>query len=296
MISTQTVDVLCVGHASYDIVVSVPYYPHSNEKVFADTLLMCGGGPAANAAVTVARLGYRSAFAGYLGNDTYGTLHFTELAKEGIVMDYLMRGIYPTPLSVVVVQPNGDRMLVNYKGATQPLEESTISFSSIRPAVFLLDGHEPYLSKPLSTLGIPTVLDAGSVHYGTQCLLDSVDFLVASEKFAQQWLGEDNPERALHSLAEHAPAVVITLGERGLLWKKEGQCGHISAFPVAAVDTTGAGDVFHGAFAAGLSAAMPWLELLRFATAAAGISCTHLGARPSIPYREEVERFLKRVS
>lgn len=285
-------DVLCVGHASYDLVFTVPRHPLPDEKIFADGFIACGGGPAANAAVAVARLGYRAAFAGYLGDDPYGDLHAAELRREGVATGLVVRGAAPTPVSAVLVKPDGSRALVNYKGETGPLPATAIDFSGIVPKVLLLDGHERNISLPLTGRGVPTVLDAGSVHAGTEALMWLVDYLVCSEKFAREWLGADDPERALARLAERSPAVVLTLGERGLLWKRGSESGRLPAYPVAAVDTTGAGDTFHGAFAAALAAGFPWGEILEFAGAAGALCCTGLGARPAIPGREQVDRFL----
>jgi len=277
------IDVLCVGHASYDLVFAVPRHPEADEKIFADSLIACGGGPAANAAVTVARLGYRAAFAGYLGLDAHGELHHAELLREGVATGWIARGTAPTPLSTVLVKPDGRRALVNYKGDTRPLPADTIDFSTIAPKVVLFDGHEPELSAPLLARKIPSVLDAGSLHRGTEALMSAVDYLVCSEKFARQWLGEDDPRRALAALAERSPAVVITLGERGLIWSKEGESGALPAFRVEPVDTTGAGDAFHGGFAAGLAAGLDWPGLLRYASATGALCCERLGARPGLP-------------
>ncbi len=289
-------DVLCVGHASYDLIFSVPRHPAADEKIFADAFLACGGGPAANAAVIVARLGLRSAFAGYLGEDVYGQLHARELEGEGVDISCLARGARPTPLSAVLVKPDGLRALVNYKGETRPLPEDGIDFSRVRPKVILFDGHEPHLSVPLAATaraeGIPLVLDAGSLHEGTRALVKQVDYLVASEKFAAQWLGTADEKAALSQLAEQAPVVVITLGERGLIWRKEGENGSLPAFPVQAIDTTGAGDAFHGAFAAALAKAMPWPALLRYASAAGALCCQRVGARPGLASAGEINAFL----
>jgi len=292
-----THDVLCVGHACYDLVFSVPRHPLADEKIFADALLACGGGPAANAAVIVARLGLRSAFAGYLGEDLYGDSHALEFAQEGVDTRWLVRGANPTPLSAVMVKPDGARALVNYKGATRALPTDAIDFSAIRPKVVLFDGHEPHLSLALAgrarAEGIPTVLDAGSLHEGTKALMGQVDYLVASEKFAGQWLGSADEQAALAGLSELAPAVVITLGERGLVWRKDGASGAWPAFPVQAVDTTGAGDALHGAFAAGLAAGMAWGELLRYASAAGAWCCGQAGARPGLATQAELHVFLR---
>jgi len=294
---SRPVQVLCVGHASYDLFFSVPRHPEADEKIFAESLLSCGGGPAANAAVTAARLGYTAAFAGYLGNDPYGQIHFEELRQEKVSTDWIVRGPSPTPLSAILIKPDGKRALVNYKGGTEPLPANSIDFSAAAPEVVLFDGHEPAVSGPLCAWArsesIPTVLDAGSLHTGTDALMFAVDFLVCSEKFARQWLGDNDPERALHRLAERSPAVVITLGEYGLIWKKGAESGRLAAFPVKAVDTTGAGDAFHGAFAAALASGQNWQDILRYASAAGALCCTKAGARPGIPNREELESFLK---
>ena len=279
----ERVDVLCVGHASYDLVFAIPHHPAADEKLFADAHLNCGGGPAANAAVTVARLGYRAAFAGYLGRDLYGQLHAAELEAEGVDTRCLARGAAPTPVSVVLVKPDGSRALVCHKGATAVLEADAVDLAALDARVLLFDGHEPNLSAALLARPVPKVLDAGSLHPGTEALMSRVDYLVCSEKFARQWLGEDHPERALERLADIAPAVVITLGERGLIWRASGETGRLPAFPIEPVDTTGAGDALHGAFAAGLAAGLDWLDLLRYAAAAGAACCEVLGARPGLP-------------
>ncbi|MFZ4704097.1 MAG: carbohydrate kinase family protein [Candidatus Methylumidiphilus sp.] len=290
-----THDVLCVGHASYDLVFSVPHHPLADEKIFAEEFIACGGGPAANAAVIASRLGFRSAFAGYLGNDLYGESHALELLKEGVDARWMVRGSDPTPLSCVLVKPDGARALVNYKGSTRHLPAGRIDFSDIHPKLVMFDGHEPLVSIPLAdqsrTKGIPTLLDAGSLHQGTQALMSRVDYLVASEKFALQWC-QGNDETALVKLSELAPVVVITLGERGLIWRKDGVNGALPAFPIQAVDTTGAGDALHGAFAAGLVAGLPWEELLRYASAAGAIACQRSGARHGLATAAEIADFL----
>ncbi|MGZ8160457.1 MAG: carbohydrate kinase family protein [Methylobacter sp.] len=286
---TINVDVLCVGHASYDLIFSVSRHPGADEKIVADSLLSCGGGPAANAAVCVAKLGLTSAFAGYLGRDLYGDKHFQELTDYGVGTQLIIRGTSPTPLSTILVKPDGKRCLINYKGDTQALSAAALTFTDVPAKVVLFDGHEPLISLPLAEqarqTNIPTVLDAGSVHEGTLALMNRVDYLVCSEKFAAQYAGYER--QALSRLAELAPAVVITLGERGLIWQRGSEQGSLPAYPVTAIDTTGAGDAFHGAFAAALAAGMEWQALLRYAGAAGALCCTQMGARIGLPGRKE---------
>jgi len=293
----KNVDVLCVGHASYDLVFTVDHQPDADEKTFAEKLISCGGGPAANAAVTVARLGLTSAFAGYLGNDVFGQRHLAEFEREAVNTDLIVRGDSPTPLSAILVKPDGRRTVVNYKGATPALPAKRINFSKWHPRVILFDGHEPEVSMALmqniKDRGILTVLDAGSIHRGALNLLERVDYTVASQKFAYEYTGKENPQEAALKLSQHSPAVVITLGEAGLVWKAGDSKGALPAFSVDAVDTTGAGDAFHGAFAAGLACGKSWQELLIYATAVGALCCMRYGARPGIPSAGDVAEFLK---
>jgi len=294
MIETKLeVDVLCVGHACFDLIFTVDRHLGPDEKGVASSFTSCGGGPAANAAVTVSRLGCKAAFAGYLGNDIYGKKHIKELEKESVITDLVVRGSSPTPLSAILVKPDGKRTLINYRGSTKRLKIDDIDFSNCNPKAILFDGLEPEISFPLAEFarkrGIPTILDAGSVHYGSKKLIHMVDYLVASKKFACEFTSETDEEKAVKKLSEYAPSVVVTLGERGLIWKDPGKMERYPALKVNVVDTTGAGDAFHGAFAAGIAEGKKWDELLRYSSAVAALCCTKLGARLGIPTSEEVK-------
>jgi sulfofructose kinase len=269
--------------------------------MLADALHQCGGGPAANAAVTVARLGHRSAFAGYLGRDVYGDLHLQELEAAGVRTDLIVRGDAPTPLSVSLAKPDGRRSLVNYSGEKRPLPINSIPFHHCHSRFILFDGWEPDISPLLAQWArqesIPTILDAGSVHRGTEALAPLVDYLIGSEKFGRTYTGEADPVRAAAKLSElGGSAVILTLGQQGLVWQKGAETGRLPAYPVKAVDTTGAGDAFHGGFAAGLVRGLAWDDLLRFASAVAALTCTQLGARLAIPTDTAVQDFLEEVT
>lgn len=290
------VDVLCVGHAAYDLTMTVDRHPGPDEKCSATGLVKSGGGPAANAAVAVARLGGKAAFAGYLGEDLYGCEHLKELEREGVRTDLIARGTHPTPLSLILVKPDGSRTVVNFKAETPPLKANQIDFACCTPAIILFDGHEPLISKPLAEAarkrGVVTVLDAGSVHRGTVELLPLVDYLVASERFAVDFTGESDPERAFEVLRHESRSLVVTLGQRGLRWSELNTEGGLPAFTIDALDTTGAGDTFHGAFALEMAKGTGFVSALIFASAAAAMSCERLGARLSIPGREVVNGLL----
>ena len=292
------VDVLCVGVASYDLIYTVPFQPGPDAKMWASALDRCGGGPAANGAVTASRLGFSAAFAGYMGDDAFGDEHLTELDQEGVNTDLVIRGPAPTSLSAILVKPDGSRTIVNYPGGASIMPAGTIDFSAFQPQVILFDGHEPFISPPLARAakeqGIESVLDAGHVRQGTSELLELVNYAVCAAQFAQEYTGLADPEQAAKILAEHAPHVVVTLGDRGLVWhSNEHGHGRLPAYPVEAIDTTGAGDSFHGAFAAGVAAGWDWLTLLNYASATAALCCTRIGARHGIPTGQEVIDFIK---
>lgn len=288
-------DVLCVGASSFDLTFAVPTHPIPDEKMVADALWACGGGPAANAAVVVARLGGSAAYAGYLGADVFGDQHWAELQADRVITDFVVRGAPATPLSVVLAKPGGERVLVNYRAAA-PLPADGLDFGSVRAKVLLFDGHEPELSltavQQAKPHGSQTVLDAGSVHRGTLALADQVDYLVCSEKFALDFTGETGVEAALSKLVECNSNVVITMGVKGLRWQTALGQGRLPAYPVNAIDTTGAGDAFHGAFALCLAQNKPWLDTLKFSSAVAALTCTKLGARSGLPNRAAVDKFL----
>ena len=288
-------DLLCVGHASYDISMAIEKHPGPDEKLFADAMNLSGGGPAANAAVCAARLGGRVAFCGYLGHDLFGDLHMSEFRHEGVDSSLVVRGQYPSPVSQILAKPDGRRALVNFKGDTPWLDVDAVEIN-VAPKVLLFDGHEPQISLRLcheaAEKGVPTVLDAGSLHQGTQSLAGLVDYLVASEKFARQWCETEDMYRARDELAAISDNVVITLGGRGLIWAADGSMGEMNAFAVHAVDSTGAGDAFHGAFALALARGMAWDELLHFASAAGALTCTRLGARSALPDQAHIQRLL----
>ncbi len=294
---SERIDVLCVGLATFDIILEVDHHPGEDEKSFASTLLSCGGGPASNAAVAVARLGGKGAFMGYLGKDVQGEQHLQELLEENVHTEGIVRGESPTPLSVILVKPQGHRTVVSYKGASPSLPWRPERMPATLPGCVLFDGHQPGLSVPLARLcvekGVPTVLDGGSVHEGTLSLLPLVDHAVVSTSFARRFSGEHDLEKAMARLKDQAPCVVITMGEKGLLWQKGGSSGHVKAFSIDAVDTTGAGDTFHGAYALCVSRGEDLAATLKKSSAAAALCCRKVGARRGIPRKRELNDFLQ---
>jgi len=295
-VNTHSLDVLCVGHACYDLVFAVDHHPEPDEKASASAFTSCGGGTAANAAVTAAMLGAFTGFAGYLGDDIYGEQHLAELHAAGVDTRLVVRGPAATPISAIFVKPDGARSIVNHKGDTNRLTEAAVPYQAASPRAVLLDGHQPALALAVAAWArqhdITTILDADTLHTGNIALVRRCDIVAASEHFAQAFSGSATAAAGMAALATLAPAVIVTLGERGLIWQRHGETGDLPAFAVDVVDTTGAGDTFHGALAAGAARNMPWLELLRFASAAGALCCTTQGARLGIPTAAAVAALL----
>ncbi|MBO9392441.1 PfkB family carbohydrate kinase [Caldilinea sp.] len=295
----QNVDVLCVGLACYDLIFTVDHHPGPDEKARASAFMGCGGGTAANAAVAAARLGASAAFIGYLGTDIYGDQHLAELHAAGVDTRLVVRGTEATSLSAIFVKPDGARSIVNYREAiVTRLTPAHVPFAQMRPKAILFDGHQPALAIAMANWArdhnIPTVLDADTVNEGHDELVRLCTLIAASERFSQEYTGASSPQAGMAMLAQQAPAVIVTLGERGLIWQRGAQAGALPAFPVQVVDTTGAGDAFHGALAVGVAQGMAWDEMLRFASAAGALCCTRRGARPGLPSLTEVQALLLR--
>ena len=298
--SGKKIDVLCVGMATYDLTFIVSSHPKPDVKCFASHYKECGGGPAANASVSVSRLGGNAGFSGYLGYDHFGQIHYEELLENSINCDLVIRNKFPTRLSVILAKPNGDRTVITYEEKTPLIKKTELNFNLaiIKPKTILFDGHESKISlllaKKAKSLGIITILDAGSVHKGTLTLLPYIDYLVCSAVFAKAYISSKNLNKILNELTKIVKNVVITLGKNGLIWKTDNSSGKLKAYKINAIDTTGAGDTFHGAFALGVAKNKKLIDNLIYSSAAAALCCSKIGARKGIPKNKEVESFIKR--
>lgn len=287
-VSMKQVDVLCIGYACWDLNFNVPALPGPDEKIMTDRMISEGGGPAANAAYAVNRLGGRAALAGRLGKDAWGRAHLEELQSAGVDTSCILLTDTPTSQSVILVTPGGHRSLVNYRPGAAP---QRYQFNAFNPGCILVDGHEPEgAALALEQFqGVPSLLDAGSLRTSTKDLLDKVRFVVASAAFARELSASGKPDDWIACLSQYPARVAVTDGNRGVYWK-EGQnpLVHLPALDVSAIDTNAAGDIFHGACALALARGHTFDEALRWANRVAGISTTRAGGRTSCPAAEEV--------
>jgi sulfofructose kinase len=299
----MSIDILCVGHASYDLSMFVERFPAENSKSETLEWMECGGGPAANAAYLASVWGARCALAGVVGNDVYAARIREELQSAAVDVSLLeTRPRHATPVSMILINnQNGSRTIVNRKAPGAPLQVEAGALAEMRPRVLLFDGHELEASRA-ALEAFPdavSILDAGSWRAGTADLAGRVDYLAASERFALQATGlaglhdEAEEQECVRRLrAEYSTWVIVTLGEKGLAGEDEAGYFRLPAYPAPVVDTTAAGDIFHGALAYALAGAAPLRESLRLASMAASLSVRVAGGRASIPRLAEVREAL----
>ena len=301
----RRIDVLGLGVTAVDDILYVPAYPPPDGKVEVRLRERHCGGLCATALVAAARLGARCAFAGTLGADDDSRFVREALTREGVNVRHIVRkaGAGPVRSAVVVDESRRTRNIFydtsRARGADPRRPPKAVILSA---RVLLVDrfGIPGMIraARIARAAGIPVVADFESSHlpcFGE--LLALVDHLIVSENFARHLTKAKNPAHAAVKLwrAERS-AVVVTCGAAGCWFvdARAKQPKHISAFHVKAIDTTGCGDVFHGAYAAVLSRGLSLEERLRFASAAAALKARQHGGQAGIPTLEQVRRFLKR--
>lgn len=281
-----------IGHCVWDQLLLVPRYPAIDSKNLAQGRAEGGGGPVPTALVAAARQGVPCRFLGLVGEDATGRAILHELEREGI--DVSACRVLPgqaSPLaSIWIEQGSGKRTVVLDRGALPPLTEQDLPPLDWQAGeLLLLDGKDPIClpaARAARAAGARVLLDLGSERANVDELLAECDLLIASKAWLMSYLPDQDLFRAVASLHERGPAcVAVTLGAGGLVQGERGtKAGWFPAWPgTKVVDSTGAGDVFHGVFAWALLAGQPWLQALKAATVAGGMACSALGGRAAIP-------------
>lgn len=294
--------ILCVGHSAYDITYLLPNFPVENKKYKAQERIMVSGGPAGNASYLLGKYGENVSYITILGNDVYGNEILNDLKSVGVdTKNIIVKDEYVTPCSIIIANgSNGSRTIINYR-EEERFEKVEFKYEN-KPQILHFDGHELDLALKAIELFPDTikVLDAGTYKEGTVVLGALVDYLVCSEDFAKDYckigkIEEENFLEVLLKLKElNKKTVIVTLGERGSIMEENGEVRKFKAFKAKAIDTTGAGDIFHGAFVYGLSNGFSIEKNIEFSSACAALSVEKLGGRNSIPEIEEVIKRIKR--
>jgi sulfofructose kinase len=300
-VAQKRVDVVGLGLNATDTVIRVREFPAlgGKEKLLSST--MQAGGQVATALVTCQRLGLHTRYIGKVGDDFPGKFQLSSLKREGIDVRYtkVARGT-PNQLAYIVVdQKTGERTVFwdrDPKLAVTAHELEPPAICSAR--VLHLDGCDVEAcceaARWAKASGIPVVADLDTVYKKVERLFPLIDYLIASANFLPAFTGDDDPFRVLEYMAREFQISTpgMTLGRDGALVYSQGRYFYSPGFVIETVDTTGAGDVFHGAFIYGLLAGWELGRTLDFANAMAGLNCTQLGARGGIATRAAAEKLM----
>ncbi len=292
-------DVVGIGANSVDYVHLLPGYPQpfgtfAKMKIEHQEIL-CGG-QMATAMCACARLGLRAKYAGVTGTDENGRRVRAELKRRGIdLSDVIIRDAQNQFAVILVDRTNGDRIVLWDRDERLVMRERDMPVEAIAEARAL---HVDDVDQPAAIRaaliarehGVPVTSDIDRLTERTSELIEAVTIPIFAEHVPPRITGGHDQESALAAMRRpHHRMLCVTLGERGAMALDAQGVHHAPAFRVDAVDTTGAGDVFRGAFIYALLRGWPTDDILRFANAAAAVSCTRLGALGGIPSLEEVE-------
>ena len=290
------IDLVGVGLNATDTLLLVSKYPSLGGKVAFDQEILSPGGQVASALATCGKLGLRTKYIGAVGDDERGRIQMASLREAGLNLDDLeIRVGCPNQSAYIVIdQSTGERTIFWHRPNCLSIDPAHITPEKIVGARMLhIDGHDtPAVARAARIArqhGIPVSVDVDNVYSGFDQALASVDYLVGSTEFPARWTGERDPFRALERIQnEYGMRVAaMTLGPHGALAREDGKFIYSPGFVVNCIDTTGAGDVFHGAFCYSVLKGFTVRDALEFSNAMAALNCTRLGARGGIAMADE---------
>ena len=295
-------DIVGVGLNATDTLILLPRFPSYGGKLPFDREILSPGGQVASAMVTCASLGLRTKYIGTLGDDERGAVQLESLRASGVNLDDIeIRANCPNQSAYILIdQTTGERTVLWHRDECLRIDPASLTPDKIACARLLhIDGHDtPAVSRAAEIARrhqIPVSVDVDTIYPGFELVLPNVDYLVGSSEFPSRWTGEPDPFRALAMIQDEygMRVAAMTLGAAGSLARAEGRFVYTPGFIVDCVDTTGAGDVFHGAFCYAVIECMPVREALEFSNAMAALNCTALGARGHISNLAEAQAFAR---
>jgi sulfofructose kinase len=297
-------DVVGVGLNATDTLILLPKFPAYAGKVPFSEELLSPGGQVASAMVACASLGLRVKYIGTVGDDMRGQVQMESLRGSGINLDDVhVRKNCPNQTAYILIDgTTGERTVLWSRPECLRLDPDEIRPEMITSARLLhIDGHDtPAVAKAAEIArahSIPVTVDVDTIYHGFDGVLPNVDYLIASSEFPVQWTNERDPFKALELIQnEYGMRVAaMTLGAHGALARVNGRFVYSPAFVVNCVDTTGAGDVFHGAFCYAVLRDLPMREALDLANAMAALNCMAIGARGGIRRLEDAKALMARA-
>lgn len=296
--SPQSGLILCSGIATQDFVFGVDRMPDRATKYRANQFSCGGGGSAANYAATIARLGGSVGLVSRLGNDGIGDGIVAELDGEGVDCRFIKRFAgHQSSLSAIVVDPQGERMIILYMDKDLPVSAEWVPELPPQTVAVLADSRWPegnlVMLRRARAAGVHAILDGDLPGVSVEAM-KAANLVAFSFEGLLASTQETALEPALRKAASWSDAtMVVTQGGDGVSWlDAQGRLRHLPAYRVDAVDTLGAGDVFHGALALAISEGQTLGQALRFSSAAAAIKVSRFGGRLGAPKRSELMAFM----
>ena len=289
--------VVCVGHSTYDTTLPMDNYPEENVKYRIKEHIECGGGPASNGAYLLAKWGMDTAIASIVGDDFYGQKVIEDFKNIGADTTYLevKEGHMTSSSFIIANRSNGSRTIITSK--KDPIRKLSQDVN-IHADVILIDGEHPETAHEVldKNPNAISVLDAGRLNDDTRALGKKVTYVVCAKDFAENFVEEEIDSTNIEQLTRiHAKLVeyfntniIITLEATGSFTIIDGVYQIIPSIKVKAIDSTGAGDIFHGAFTYFIANNYPLYDAIKLSSITGGISVTRVGSRFSIPDLEEV--------
>lgn len=290
-------DIVGVGLNAVDYLVGLSRFPVPGEKLRMSAFAREGGGQVATALVALSRWGRRCKYIGNVGDDEHGRLSSLLLSQEGVDISHVrtVPGASSQFAVIIVEEETGERTILWDRDPRIRVSQEDLPLDEIRRArALLLDGHDVpaaiTAARAARGAGVPVVLDAEKVQDGTEELLSLCDHIVAAGHFPGLLIpGASAEDGAREILRRYAPRTsTVTLGPRGAYGCDGREEFFSPPIRVKAMDTTGAGDIFHAGFLYALLGRLPFREILAFANTAAGLSCRGLGGRAAIPTIGEI--------
>jgi sulfofructose kinase len=296
-------DIVGVGLNATDTLLIVPHFPAYAGKVPFQEEIISPGGQVASAMVACARLGLRTKYIGAIGDDERGRIQMESLLGTGINLDHVQycRNCANQSAYIIIDRSTGERTVLWRHDDCLRIDAERIAPEQIVGARLLhIDGFDIRAAAQAAGIarshGIPVSLDVDTIYQGFDRVLPNVDYLVASSEFPAAWTGVNDPFLALETIQNEygMKVAAMTLGAHGALARENGRFHYSPAFVVNCVDTTGAGDVFHGAFCYAVLQEMTIGNALEFSNAMAALNCMAVGARGGLRGLDEIRRLMSR--
>lgn len=298
--TTAKIDVVGVGLNATDTFIPVARFPAPGSKVEFRSAHILPGGQVATAMVACQSWGLRTRYVGKVGDDPPGDLHRQEFARAGVEARLLTARGCPSQQAFILVDDAGERTVLWKRDNRLAIDPRELKQEWIRDARALhLDGHDTQAAALAATWArqnaIPVIADLDDLYAGVDALLPLIDYLITSRDIPGRITGESDLHKSLPEVQKRFGSRLAgaTLGEQGVLAFDGHNFHYAPAFRVHAVDTTGAGDIFHAGFIFALLQGWPIHRQLEFACAAAALNCTGLGARGHIATRGEIDQLIQ---